>query len=248
MTKCVIYTSSNHIQINNITDTTNTKWARQQGSTALAAALKRKGRKRIITITVHSRISFAALLPRSAVQRSVNGPLCCNAFKLLTVWHDTACFQTATLIYLGLLLVSGEPLPESDALAWRQGGQLIKRAVRLAHALVVWVSIVIEHEDLECPPCQLGRRYVEDELLLELWTQSSTMNAALQLSSTVRQQTETTERVGGAAELTRYEISRLHALINLFTRFLRRTYENLRRIQENSCYSEASPICGMIYF
>ena len=112
--------------------------------------------------------------------------------------------------YLRLVLVGGESLPENDVLARRQGGQLVKRAVNLTDPLVMTVSIVVQHDDLQCPPCQLRRRHVEHELFFELWTQSSTMNAALQLTATVWQQTQTTERVGGTAKFTRHEISSLH--------------------------------------
>ena len=107
-------------------------------------------------------------------------------------------------VYLRLFVVSGESLPESDALAGRQRGELIKRAVGLSDTLVVRVAIIIQHHDLERPPRQLRRRHVEHELLFELRTQSPTMDAALQLSTTVRQQTQAAERVGSAAELARY--------------------------------------------
>ena len=120
-----------------------------------------------------------------------------------------ARFHVATLIYLGLFLVGGESLPESDALVGWQSGQLIQRAVHLSNTLVLRVAVVVQQDDLERPTRQLRRRHVEDELLLELRAQSAPVNATLQLSAPVRQQTETTERVGRAAELTRQQISSL---------------------------------------
>jgi len=103
------------------------------------------------------------------------------------------------VVHLRLFLVRGESLPDGDAFIGRQGGQLIEWAVDLSHTLVLRVAIVVQHNDLKRPPRQLGRRNVEDKLLLELWTESSAMYATLQLSSVVWQQTETAERVGHAA-------------------------------------------------
>jgi len=124
------------------------------------------------------------------------------------VLHATPAGVSA--IYLGLFFVGGDALPQRDAFAGGQGGQLVEWTVNLSDTLIVRVSVVVQHDDLERAPRQLRRRHVEDELFLELRTQRPTVNAALQLAPTVRQQTQPTERIGRAAEVTRYQISSLY--------------------------------------
>jgi len=106
--------------------------------------------------------------------------------------------------------------------------------VHLADALVVRVAVVVEYNDLESPPRQLGRRHVEHELFLELRTQRSTVYAALQLAAPVRQQAQPTERVGGAAKLARYQVSslntRTHGRYNGDSTSIRRPFDCLSKV------------------
>ena len=112
----------------------------------------------------------------------------------------------------GLFLVGGEPLPERDALVGRQRGKLVERAVDLTDAVVARVAVVVEKDDLQSPTGQLRRRHVEHEFLLELRAQRAPVNATLKPSAApLRQQTQATERVRGAARIARNQISSLYA-------------------------------------
>ena len=69
--------------------------------------------------------------------------------------------------------------------------------------------VVVEDEDLEDPTTEIRLRHVEDEFFLKLGTDRLAVDAALKLTSSIGQQTDATERIGSAAELSRNEISRL---------------------------------------